>query len=68
MKLKGGDSNKRFQNTFFKHQVKGKRVHKEFQNADQKPSSFWSSQKNDIDASDEVTALNVIALMSTFRR
>lgn len=71
MKLKGGDSNKKFQNTFFKHQVKCNGVDKEFQNSEQSRSKFRASQKSVptcIDASNEIIALNVMALLSAFPR
>lgn len=67
MKLKGGDSNKKFQSTFFKHQVKCEGGNKEFHNAEKNRNNFWSSQKNCprvTDAPNEILALNTVALIS----
>ncbi len=67
MKLKGGDSNKKFQTTFFKHQVKCEGGNKEFQNTEKNRNKFWSSQKNFpcvTDAPNEIIALNAVALIS----
>lgn len=67
MKLKGGDSNKKFQNTFFKQQVKCKGMNKEFHSAEQNRNKFWSNPKNPVinAAPNEILALNAVALMST---
>jgi hypothetical protein len=69
MKFKGGDSNKKFQKTFFKPPAQCKGVNKEFQTTENR-NKFWPSQNNCprvTNPSDEATALNVIALMSAFK-
>ena len=70
MKSKGRDS-KKFQNSFFKQQVKCNGVAKELQNAEQNRSKFWGHQKDNLPVSavsNEIVALNVIALLSTIPR
>ncbi|KTC89496.1 hypothetical protein OQJ18_09060 [Fluoribacter dumoffii] len=68
MKIKGGDSNKKFQSTFFKPQVKGNELNKEFRAAEKNRNKFWSGQNNcsNIIESDETLALNAVALMSSY--
>ena len=65
MKLKGGDSNKKFQNTFFKHQVKNKMLNNDFQNKKQNRNKFFYKKNYPLitDTSNEIITLNVIALM-----
>lgn len=71
MKSKGGDSNKKYQSNFFKHQVKSKGFNKNLHKAEQNRSKFLSAQKDftlNTDLSPEILALNVSVLMSTFSR
>lgn len=67
MKVKGGDSNQKFQNNFFKQQIKSKGIDKSPHQTGQKRSDFWSKpnltpvEPNQVN---EVMAINAFVLMA----
>lgn len=72
MRSKGGDSNRHFQSTFFKPQVKRDEDKKKVQNAEKNRSDFWASKTKEpspaVDVSIDIFALGARILGSICSR